>query len=63
LTTYFAHGGNAAATAKALDIHEQTVAQRLTAVEERTGRAILNRRAELEAALRLRRYFAARRSD
>jgi hypothetical protein len=62
LTTYFAHGGNAAATAKALDIHEQTVAQRLTAVEERTGRAILNRRAELETALRLRRYFAARRA-
>jgi hypothetical protein len=62
LTTYFAHGGNAAATAKALNIHEQTVAQRLTAVEERTGRAILNRRAELETALRLRRYFAARRT-
>lgn len=63
LTTYFAHGSNAAATAKALDIHEQTVAQRLTAVEERTGRPVLTRRAELETALRLRRYFAARRGD
>jgi hypothetical protein len=57
LSAYFAHGSNAAATAKALDIHEQTVAQRLTAVEERTGRAIVNRRAELDTALRLRRYF------
>jgi DNA-binding PucR family transcriptional regulator len=60
LTAYFAHAGNAAATAKALRIHEQTVAQRLTAVEERTGRSVLARRAELEAALRLRRYFTAR---
>ncbi len=54
LATYFRHGGNAAATAKSLGIHEQTVAQRLTAIEQRTGRAIVNRRAELETALRLR---------
>lgn len=63
LDAYFAHAGNAAATAKALQIHEQTVAQRLTAVEERTGRPIVHRRAELETALRLRRYFTAQPRD
>jgi hypothetical protein len=57
LEAYFASGQNAAATAAMLGIHEQTVAQRLRAVEERTGRPVASRRAELETALRLRRYI------
>ena len=56
LRAWFAHGHNAAATAAALGVHEQTVAQRLRAVEQRTGRAPAARRAELEMALRLRDY-------
>jgi hypothetical protein len=59
LEAYFSHGGNAAATAKALGIHEQTVAHRLTAVERSTGHALVDRRAELETALRLRRYLSS----
>jgi hypothetical protein len=55
LRSYFAHGHNAAATAADLGVHEQTVALRLQAVEERTGRGVIGRRAELETALRLRR--------
>ncbi len=55
LLAYFAHGHNASATAAALGVHEQTVAQRLRAVEERIGRPVSGRRAELEVALRLRR--------
>ena len=47
-------GQNAAAAAAALGVHEQTVAQRLRTVEERTGRPVAARRAELETALRLR---------
>lgn len=50
LRAWFAVGHNAAA----LGVHEQTVAQRLRAVEERTGRPVASRRAELETALRLR---------
>lgn len=58
LAAWFASGQNAAATAARLGVHEQTVAQRLRAVEERTGRTVAARRAELETALRLRRYLA-----
>lgn len=57
LRAYFASGHNAAATATSLGVHEQTVAQRLRAVEERTGRTVATRRAELETALRLRAYL------
>jgi PucR-like helix-turn-helix protein/diguanylate cyclase with GGDEF domain len=57
LRAWFAHGHNAAATAAALGVHEQTVAQRLRAVQERTGRPPAARRAELETALRLRHYL------
>ncbi len=53
LRAYFAAHQNAAATAAALGIHEQTVAQRLRAVERRTGRSVAVRRAELDTALRL----------
>jgi len=54
LRAWFAAGHNAAAAAAALGVHEQTVAQRLRTVEERTGRPVGARRAELETALRLR---------
>lgn len=57
LRAYFSAGQNAALTAKRLGIHEQTVAQRLGAVEERTGRAVASRRAELETALRIEDYL------
>ena len=57
LSAWFASGQNAAATAARLGVHEQTVAHRLRAVEERTGRPVATRRAELETALRLRRYL------
>ena len=54
LRAWFASGQNAAAAAAALGVHEQTVAQRLRTVEERTGHPVAERRAELETALRLR---------
>lgn len=54
LQAWFAAGHNATAAAAALGVHEQTVAQRLRTVEERTGRPVAARRAELETALRLR---------
>jgi hypothetical protein len=57
LHAYFAAGQNAAATAAALRVHEQTVGQRLRAVEDRIGHTVPSRRAELEVALRLRRYL------
>jgi hypothetical protein len=53
LRSYFAHGQNAAATASALGVHEQTVAARLRAAEERRGAPVGSRRAELEIALRI----------
>jgi hypothetical protein len=54
LATYLACGLNAAATAHRLGVHEQTVTNRLRAIEERTGRVVLERHAELATALRLR---------
>lgn len=54
LAAWFATGHNAAAAAARLGVHEQTVAQRLRTVEERIGRPVAARRAELETALRLR---------
>jgi hypothetical protein len=57
LEAWFATGQNAAATAALLGIHEQTVAQRLRAVEDRTGQSPAARRAEIETALRLRRHL------
>jgi hypothetical protein len=46
-------GHNAAATAAALGVHEQTVAKRLRAAEDRLGHTISSRHAALEIALRL----------
>jgi DNA-binding PucR family transcriptional regulator len=54
IRAYFAAGHNAASAAAALGIHEQTVANRLRAAEERLGHPVGLRRVELEVALRLR---------
>src|SRR5205085_10983649 len=52
LSAYFSAGHNAAATAARLGVHEQTVALRLRAVEERTGYPVVSRHTELDTALR-----------
>ena len=57
LEAYFAAGHNAASAAATLGIHQQTVANRLRAAEERLGHPIGARRVELELALRLRQAF------
>jgi hypothetical protein len=54
LAAYFAAEYNAASAAARLGIHQQTVANRLRAVEERLGQTVGARRVELELALRLR---------
>jgi hypothetical protein len=54
LSAYFAAEHNAASAAASLGIHQQTVANRLRAAEERLGHSIGARRVELELALRLR---------
>jgi len=57
LLAYFGADHNAAAAAAALGVHQQTVANRIRAVEEELGAPVASRRAELELALRLRRCF------
>jgi PucR-like helix-turn-helix protein/diguanylate cyclase with GGDEF domain len=57
LRAYFAANQNATSAAAALGVHEHTVARRLQAVEERIGRPVASRRAELETALRLLSYL------
>lgn len=57
LETYLSRGMNAAATAHALGIHEQTVTNRLRTIEQRTGRPVAERHAELAIALRLSRLL------
>ncbi|HEX3734365.1 MAG TPA: helix-turn-helix domain-containing protein [Solirubrobacterales bacterium] len=54
IAAYFAAEHNAASAAAALGVHQQTVANRLRAAEERLGHPVASRRVELEAALRLR---------
>ena len=54
LAAYFAAEHNAASAAASLGVHQQTVANRLRAAEERLGHPIGARRVELELALRLR---------
>jgi DNA-binding PucR family transcriptional regulator len=54
IAAYFAAEHNAASAAAALGIHQQTVANRLRAAEDRLGRPVGARRVELETALRLR---------
>jgi hypothetical protein len=54
ISAYFAAEQNAASAAALLDVHEQTVANRLRGAEERLGHPIGGRRVELELALRLR---------
>ncbi|MDX6582389.1 MAG: hypothetical protein QOI10_1573 [Solirubrobacterales bacterium] len=53
LRAYFASSQNASAAAALLGVHEHTVAYRLRTIEERLGRPVTARRAELETALRL----------
>jgi hypothetical protein len=59
LAAYFAVEHNAASAAAILGVHQQTVANRLRAAEERLGYSIGARRVELELALRLRRSFGS----
>jgi hypothetical protein len=54
LVAYFAAEHNAASAAATLGVHQQTVANRLRAAEERLGHSVGSRRVELEIALRLR---------
>lgn len=53
LSAYFAAGQNASAAAAILGVHEHTVSYRLRTIEERLGKPVTARRAELETALRL----------
>jgi DNA-binding PucR family transcriptional regulator len=53
LRAYFASAQNGSAAAALLGVHEHTVAYRLRTIEERLGRPVTARRAELETALRL----------
>lgn len=62
LTAYFAAEHNAASAAASLGVHQQTVANRLRAAEERLGHPISARRVELELALRLRRSLGVQPS-
>ena len=63
LAAYFASEHNAASAAAKLGIHQQTVANRLRAAEERLGHQIGTRRLELELALRLRRTIGERQAE
>jgi hypothetical protein len=54
IIAYFGAEHNAASAAAKLGVHQQTVANRLRAAEERLGRPVAARRVELETALRLR---------
>ena len=54
ILAYFASGHNAVSAAATLGVHQQTVANRLRAAEERLGHPVGARRVELETALRLR---------
>jgi hypothetical protein len=53
LRAYFASAQNASAAAAMLGVHEHTVSYRLRTIEDRLGRPVTTRRAELETALRL----------
>lgn len=64
LAAYFLAEYNAAMAGSTLGVHQQTVANRLRAAEERLGRpSIRSRRVELEMALRLRACLERRRSE
>lgn len=57
LRAYFSSGQNGASAAALLEVHEQTVSYRLRTIEERLGRRVTQRRAELETALRVHESF------
>jgi len=54
LSAYFECEQNATSTAAFLQVHEATIARRLSEIEKRTGRRVNRHRVEFEAALRLR---------
>ncbi len=54
IAAYFAAEHNAASAAATLGVHQQTVANRLRAAEDKLGHPVGARRVELELALRLR---------
>lgn len=57
LLAYFRADQNAAAAGASLGVHQQTIANRIKAVEEKLGSRVGARRGELELALRLHRCF------
>lgn len=57
LEAFFGASSNVTAAAAALGVHEQTVSYRLRSIEERIGRPVRSRRAELEIGLRMRRVL------
>ncbi len=59
IAAYFAAEHNAASAAATLGVHQQTVANRLRAAEEKLGHSVGARRVELELALRLRRTLGS----
>lgn len=60
LVVYLESGQQAASAAARLGVHERTVANRLRAIEQRIGRPVASRHAELATALRLRGALGAR---
>lgn len=63
LEQYLVHRGNARATGAAMGIHQQTVAQRVRAAEERLGVSLDDRAFEIELAIRLRRRMQRESPD
>jgi hypothetical protein len=61
LRAYFATGHNAASAGRLLGVHERTVANRLRTIEGVLGHSVVERRSELEMALRLLELLRNRR--
>jgi DNA-binding PucR family transcriptional regulator len=60
LRAYFSAEQNASSAAAALGVHQQTITNRLHAIEAQLGYPPSLRRAELEAALRIEDLFGGR---
>jgi DNA-binding PucR family transcriptional regulator len=60
LAVYFAAEQNATSAAAQLGVHDSTITRRLAEIERRAGGRVNRRRAELEAALRLRELLTPR---
>jgi hypothetical protein len=61
LSAWFEANGRSSGAAALLGVHERTVTYRLRSIEERLGHAILERRTELDTALRLHDHCGLRR--